>query len=168
MEPISPTELRSLFVNVTKGAASRIPLPDLGAAPWEALDYFGWRDPGNPSAAWLVASYDGRPCGVALRLPSASGPSRRQSMCSLCHTVHSASGVALMAAARAGRAGRDGNTVGTYLCTDLACSLYARGLKPLTLPQGETMAVPERVERLQARLTAFVDRALRTAGAAAG
>jgi FBP C-terminal treble-clef zinc-finger len=161
MDPLEPADLSSAFVNVTKGAAARIPLPDLDGTRWETLDFLGWRDPGNPSAAWFVAPYDGRPCGVALRLPSASGPSRKQSMCSLCHTVHSASGVALMAAARAGRPGRDGNTVGTYLCTDLACSLYARGVKkPDRVQPHETVSVETKVARLQHNLDTFLRRVL--------
>jgi hypothetical protein len=40
-----------------------------------------------------------------------------------------AGGVTLMTARRAGPDGRQGNSVGQYLCTDLACSLYARGLR---------------------------------------
>ena len=161
MERLDPADLRPLFVNVTKGAASRIPVPDLSTVRWEVIDFLGWRDPGNPSAAWVVAPYDGEPRGVALRLPSATGPSRRQTMCSLCHTVHSASGVALMAAPRAGRAGRDGNTVGTYLCTDLACSLYARDLKkPDRVQPHETVSVETKVARLQLNLETFLRRVL--------
>ena len=34
-----------------------------------------------------------------------------------------------MVARRAGRAGLNHNTVGTYICADLACSLYLRGLR---------------------------------------
>jgi hypothetical protein len=162
MEPLDSADLRSLFVNTTKGAASRIPLPDLSATRWGDLDFLGWRDAGAPSAAYLVVPYDGAPRGIALRLPSASGPSKRQSMCSLCHTVHSASGVALMVAPRAGRSGRDGNTVGTYLCTDLACSLYARGLrKPDRVQPHETVGVETKVARLQLNLDTFVRRVLR-------
>ena len=161
MDPLDAADLRPLLVNTTKGAASRIPLPDLTATRGEDLDFVGWRDPGNPSAAWLVAPYDGTPRGIALRLPSASGPTKRQSMCSLCHTVHSSNGVALMVAARAGRSGRDGNTVGTYLCTDLACSLYARWLKrPDRVQPHETVDVETKVARLQLNLETFVRRVL--------
>lgn len=159
MDPLDAADLRGVFVNTTKGAASRIPVPDLTGVRWEHLDFLGWRDPGNPGAAFLVTSYDGAPRGVALRLPSSKGPSKRQSMCSLCHTVHSSSGVALMVAARAGKAGREGNTVGTYLCTDLACSAYARGLKkPDRVQPHETVTAEAKVARLQLNLEAFVRR----------
>ena len=160
MEPIEPTDLRGTFVNCTKGAAGRITLPDLTGTPWDSLDFLGWRDPRNPSAAYLVVPGDGGPVGIVLRLGAAK-PSKRQSMCSLCHTVHSSSGVALMVAARAGRAGRDGNTVGTYLCTDLACSLYARGIKkPDRVQPHETVGPETKVARLQLNLDDFVRRVM--------
>ena len=57
-------------------------------------------------------------------------------------------------------AGRSGNTVGTYVCADLACSAYVRGLRKLELPQGERLPPEQRVARLQERLQAFVDRAV--------
>lgn len=161
MEPIDAADLRGTFVNCTKGAASRIPLPDLSAVRWDQVDYLGWRDAGNPAAAFIVASHEGEPRGIALRLSTGTGPSKRQSMCSVCHTVHSSSGVALMAAARAGRPGRDGNTVGTYLCTDLSCSAYARNLKkPDRVQPHETVSVETKVARLQLNLEAFVRRVL--------
>ena len=34
-----------------------------------------------------------------------------------------------MVAPKAGRAGQQGNSVGAYICSDLACSLYVRGKK---------------------------------------
>lgn len=161
MEPLDVTDLRALFVNTTKGAASRIPLPDVTATVWEDLDFLGWHDPRNPGAAYIVVPHDSRPRGISLRLAHRTGASNRQSMCSLCHTVHSSSGVALMVAPRAGRAGRDGNTVGTYLCTDLACSLYARGRKrPERVQPHETVAPENKVARLQLNLDAFVRRVL--------
>ena len=80
--------------------------------------------------------------------------------CNLCHTGHPAEGVSLFVAPRTGAAGKNGNTVGTYICADLACSLYIRGLRPSTLPQGETLSVEARVQRLKGRLAAFVDKAL--------
>ena len=57
-------------------------------------------------------------------------------------------------------AGRSGNTVGTYMCADLACSLYIRGLKELDVPQGETATPEVRAERLTTRLHTFVERVL--------
>jgi hypothetical protein len=47
-----------------------------------------------------------------------------------------------------------------YICADLACSLYIRGLKDLDLPQGETAGPDVRAKRLATRLESFVQRVL--------
>jgi len=47
-----------------------------------------------------------------------------------------------------------------YMCADLACSLYIRGLRELDLPQGETATPDVRAERLTNRLETFVRRVL--------
>ena len=80
-------------------------------------------------------------------------------MCSLCLTVHSTTDVALMVAPRPGAAGRAGNTVGAYLCVDLACSLYARGRKrPDRVQPEETLTPEQKVERLRVNLATFLRR----------
>jgi hypothetical protein len=64
-----------------------------------------------------------------------------------------------MVAQRAGKAGQQGNSVGTYVCTDLACSLYMRGKKPVTGLGGrfrERLTLEEQVERTMANLTDFM------------
>ena len=63
-----------------------------------------------------------------------------------------------MVARRAGKAGLNHNTVGTYSCADLACSLYVRGLRR-SLGGGampETITVGVRVQRLQDNLEDFL------------
>ncbi len=94
---------------------------------------------------------------IALRCPTPSTIHPRRSMCSICLTTHTG-GVSLMVAAKAGKEGKLGNTVGTYLCADLACSLYLRGIKEL--PPGdrlkETITVPEKIARATANLAAFL------------
>ncbi|MEI2715336.1 MAG: FBP domain-containing protein [Nocardioides sp.] len=162
MQPLTSTEIRACFVNCTKGEASRLPLPrDLDEIPWDHLDFLGWTDPGSPQAAYLVAIGDGGPVGIVLRLGSGRGASGRSNMCSICATFHSSSDVALMVAARAGASGRAGNTVGTYLCANLACSLYARGrLRPARVQPVETLSVEDKITRLHLHLDAFVRRVL--------
>jgi hypothetical protein len=64
-----------------------------------------------------------------------------------------------MVAPRTGKAGQQGNTVGDYLCTDLACSLYLRGKKPvrgLGARPAEHLTPEEQAERMMANLTAFI------------
>jgi hypothetical protein len=64
-----------------------------------------------------------------------------------------------MTARKAGTAGREGNSVGLYMCTDLACSLYVRGTK---MPAGgtrfeESLTQEEQIARITDRLFAFLD-----------
>lgn len=134
-----------------------------GELPWEDLDFLGWRDPGAPLRAHLVVPAEqpgGRPVGVTLRVPERSRTSAVQSsMCRICLTGHASSGVTLFSAPRAGAAGRDGNTVGLYICSDLACSLYVRGKRQPSMRTAryeESLSVQDRIDRMWVNLLAFV------------
>ncbi|MFI6937753.1 FBP domain-containing protein [Streptomyces sp. NPDC050418] len=158
MKPLTETEIRAAFVNCTKGEATRLHIPrDLAERPWPELDYLGWRDPRAPDRAYLVAEIDGRPQGVALRTAPRRPGHVRASMCSVCLTTKEG-GVSLMVAPKAGRAGKEGNSVGVYLCTDLDCSLYTRGIKQVAalIRMRETLTVDERIARTVANLEAFL------------
>jgi hypothetical protein len=162
MRSATEPELRAAFVNCSKGEAKRLPVPrDLGERPWDDLDFLGWGDPGAPDRHYLVAERDGELVGVVLRAAatrSASGRSDRPGLCGVCVTPQPAGAVRLMTALKAGPAGRAGNSTGTYLCSDLACSLYTRGLrKP---PAGgrleEHLTVEDRIRRTRENLFAFL------------
>ncbi|PTA42419.1 FBP domain-containing protein [Micromonospora sp. NBC_01392] len=160
MTPLTEPEIRAAFVNCTKGEAKRLHVPrDLGARPWDDLDFLGWRDPQALDRAYLVTVLDDRPTGLALRRPSPGPGLRRRNMCSVCLT-NPAGGVSLMVARKAGKAGQQGNSVGIYLCDDLACSLYVRGRKDAgpgaRLPESLTLA--EKIDRTVSHLTAFITR----------
>jgi hypothetical protein len=161
MEPLTADQIRASFVNCSQGEAKRLPLPRaLAESPWPSLDFLGWRDAGAPGAAYVVAPGE-RPVGIVLRISTTRRSTGRSNLCSLCTTLHSTSDVALMVAPRAGAAGRAGNSVGAYLCADLACSLYARGLRrPGRVQPVETLSTDDRVARLQQNLDAFVRRVL--------
>ncbi|WP_300677567.1 FBP domain-containing protein [Nocardioides sp.] len=158
MSPLTERDLRTSMLNVSKGEAGRMYLPrDLADQPWEHLDYLGWRDPQAPAKGYLVTVVDDRLRGLALRAPS-TPPGPRRSMCSICLSQHSG-GVSLLVAPRAGKAGRQGNTLGTYLCSDLRCSLYVRGLLKTEISTvRETLSTEQRVERLVRNLADFVNR----------
>ena len=159
--PVSETELRESFVNCTKGEAQRLSPPRrLATLPWEDLDFLGWRDPGAPDRGYLVAEYHGRLVGLSMRVPTNVRRSlMKTTVCSVCVTSHLGSGVSLFAAPRAGAAGRAGNTVGQYLCADLACPLYVRGRKiPDFGPRfEESLSQEEQVARMLGNLESFLD-----------
>jgi hypothetical protein len=65
-----------------------------------------------------------------------------------------------MVARKAGPAGREGNSVGIHLCTDLACSLYLRGLRTATgmgARLHESLTLEQQIERTQGKLYDFLD-----------
>ncbi|GAB3826756.1 FBP domain-containing protein [Dactylosporangium cerinum] len=156
-----PRVLRQLLQR--RGEAADPPR-DLAERPWDDLDFLGWRDPGAPDRAYLIAQHgdDDQIVGVTLRLASQQRGFLHRNMCSLCLTTHPGNGVSLMTGRRAGEAGRRGDSVGSYICTDLACSLYVRGLRSPDAGGGprETLSVEEKVERTRGKLTAFLDRLL--------
>ena len=161
MKAASEQGIRASFINCTKGEAKRLPVPrDLADRPWDDLDFLGWTDLSAPDRSYLVTERDGGLVGLALRYSSQRRGVARRSMCSLCLTTHSGDGVSLMVARKAGPAGREGNSVGLYLCTDLACSLYLRGLKT---PTGmgarlhESLTLEEKIERTRGKLYDFLD-----------
>ncbi|KUL37482.1 hypothetical protein ADL22_21215 [Streptomyces sp. NRRL F-4489] len=164
MEPLGEKQIRASFVNCSKGEANRLNLPaGLPGLPWEDLDFLGWRDPQAPDRSYLVAPRGDGLIGVTLRVPQGVRRSfTKTTVCSVCLTGHPGSGVSLLAARRAGPAGRQGNTVGTYLCADLACSLYVRGRKQSQLAGRHKESIPleERIARTVRNLDAFLDKVL--------
>lgn len=165
MKPLTEHDVRTSFVNCSKGEAKRLNLPkDFADLPWDDLDFLGWQDPGAPGRAYLIAERDDRLAGVSLRV--AGGASRgftSRSMCSLCLTTRTGGGVSLMTARRTGEAGRQGNSVGQYMCGDLDCSLYARGEKQSVAGSGldESLTLEEKVARVLANLHSFLDKVTR-------
>jgi hypothetical protein len=158
MKSLTERDIRSSLVNCTKGEAKRLAVPrDLAERPWDDLDFFGWRDTAAPDRAYLVAESGDGFVGVALRRATPPAGQVRRGMCSLCLTTHTGDGVSLMTARKATQ--RD-NSVGAYMCSDLACSLYLRGKKDAG-PGGrihESLALSEKIERTMANLAAFLDR----------
>ncbi|MEV3853834.1 FBP domain-containing protein [Streptomyces sp. NPDC050095] len=157
MKPLTEREIRSAFVNCSKGEAKRMNVPhDLAERPWDDLDFFGWRDPQAPDRAYLVAEIDGEVQGLSLRSSNAASWQTRRSMCSVCVTTHTG-GVSLLVAPKAGKAGKQGDSVGAYMCSDLACSLYVRGKKDAGSGSRvhETLTLEEKVERTRTNVAAF-------------
>ncbi len=83
-------------------------------------------------------------------------------MCLLCESTQSGAEVSLFTARRAGEAGRNGNTVGQYVCADLACSRRVRSdIPPWLRDRDPGEVVPARVAELRRRLDTFVGHVLR-------
>ena len=162
MEPLTERQIRSSFVNCSKGESQRLPVPrHLDELPWGDLDYLGWRDPQAPQRGYLVGRHDDRWCGLVLRSSDSVAGVGRRSMCNLCLTARTG-GVSLLVAPRAGKAGGRGNSVGTYICADLQCSLYLRGrLSTGSVGMHETLSLQDRVTRLVDNVDALVGRVLR-------
>ncbi|GAA5198487.1 FBP domain-containing protein [Rugosimonospora acidiphila] len=163
MDPISEAEIRGSFLNCSKGDAARIKLPtDFLETPWELLDFFGWTDPSAPQrAAIVLPSEDGVQAIMLRKADRAFGGRVRSGLCQACLTSHPGGGVALFTASCPGPSGRVGNSVGEYLCADLACSLYLRGTmrpRPGAVRVEETLALDEKVERAMRKLRAFARR----------
>ncbi len=85
MEPVTEHDIRSSFINCSKGDAKRLPVPrDLDDRPWEDLDFLGWSDPSFPGRCYVVVPREDRLVGVALRYEA--GGYRRAQMCTVCMT----------------------------------------------------------------------------------
>ncbi|SNU01908.1 FBP C-terminal treble-clef zinc-finger [Ruaniaceae bacterium KH17] len=159
MQPLTETEVRASLINCSAEEAAQLNLPSwFHDAPWDDLDYLGWIDPKAERRAYIIA--DGGLVGIRLRVPHQPAAARRTTMCALCLTTRPGGGVSLMAAPRAGDAAARLNTIGTYVCNDLACSLYIRGMRSpgRGIPARETIDVRGSVLRLRANLAAFLSR----------
>ncbi|MDF2991684.1 MAG: translation elongation factor [Microbacterium sp.] len=155
MHALTPSTLRSSFVNVSTRERSALVVPtDLAASDWDRLDYFGWRDPKTPLLGFIVAEVDGTSVGLQLR--QAEQPTRSRPQCSWCSDVTLPNDVVFFSARRGGKAGRAGNTVGTLLCSRFECSKNVRRLDPPAyLGHDVAAARDRRIEALRAHIDTF-------------
>jgi hypothetical protein len=162
VRPIPESRLRRSFVNCSRGEANAVTLPrDYATTPWEDLVVLGWRDPRAPLRGYLVVERDGEPVGIALRAADTRMSARTTAMCLLCQTALAGSDVSLFTARRAGERGRRGDTVGTYVCADLACATRARTEIPPWLRERDPDEVAaERTTELEQRVHGFLDSVL--------
>ena len=157
--------IRASFVNASNRQVRAVAVPPpVADIDWQEREFVGWHDLRTPGRAYLVARQEAGPVGVLLRAPGVSTGRRAPALCELCRSVHDADGVRLFVAPKAGAAGRQCDSVGTYICADLECSLYARGRRRTVRAPAEPPG-PERVAKLEQRLGAFLDRVV---GQAAG
>ena len=163
MKPLTEAEIRGSFVNATKGEIERMPLPGLHEVIWASREFLGWRDPGSALRGYLVHWMADRPVGIMLRASEVGLRPGISAMCALCRTPQPSGQVTLFTAPRAGEAGRSGNSIGTYICDDLACSFIIR-IVPTSVPaQSPADVVAVRANGLLERLEAFASDVMKTA-----
>lgn len=164
MQPLSPVEIRESFVNASQGEAERVPMPGLHEVIWAEREYLGWRDTQAHQRGYLVHWVEDRPVGIVLRASEFNLQPGISAMCSLCRITQPSNQVTLFSAPRAGQAGRDGNTIGTYICDDLACSHLIRILPPPhPMQPSPEQLLAERTAGLLTRVQRFTADVMRTA-----
>jgi hypothetical protein len=159
VQALTEKQVRRSFVNCSRGEAAALTLPaGFEDLPWSALEVLGWRDRKAPLRGYLVLPAGEGPVGIALRAADTRMSSRTAAMCLLCQTGQSGDAVSLFTARRAGEVGRNGNTVGTYMCADLACSHRVRTeIPPWLRERDPAEVVAERARELLARVQQFAD-----------
>ncbi len=159
MKPLTESDIRSSFVNASPAEIEQIPIPGLHEMLWDEREYLGWRDHSAPLRGYIVSWIDDRPVGIQVRT---AGNSRRgiAGMCSLCHTPQPMTQVSLFSAPKAGPAGENGDTLGTYICDDLACSLIIRMAPPHLNPPE---ALQRKADGLLKRVHNFTSDVMKTA-----
>lgn len=161
MKPVSPEHIRDSFVNATDDDLRAMTLPGLHETLWEEREFLGWRDASHPTKGYLVFWVGDVPRGLLVRAAETQMPPGRSALCALCHTHQPAPQVSLFVAPKAGDAGHRGNTVGTYLCADLACSTLIRITPAASAEQPHPEAViPHKASGLLQRLENFSNRVL--------
>jgi hypothetical protein len=163
VRPLTEPQVRRSFVNCSRGEARGLTLPrGFADLEWSGLDVLGWRDPKAPLRGYLVLDVADGPVGIAVRAADSRMSSGTAVMCLLCQTGQAGDAVSLFTARRTGEAGRNGNTVGTYVCADLACALRARSEIPPWLRERDPEEVAaERTAELEQRVHGFLDAVLR-------
>jgi hypothetical protein len=152
VQPLTESDIRSSFVNATPEELAQLPIPGLHETLWNEREYLGWRDPQAARRGYMVSWMDGEPVGIVVRAAGGSLRPGIAAMCSFCHSPQPATQVRLFSAARGGEAGRNGNTIGSYICEDLGCSMLIRTAPPHLNPPA-TIAM--RSESLLARVHSF-------------
>ncbi|PRY70030.1 treble-clef zinc-finger protein [Glaciihabitans tibetensis] len=164
MKPLTEDDIRTSIVNAEPEIVARMPLPGLHETLWDAREYLGWRDPQAPQRGYIVYWRDDTPVGMVVRASDSQMSRAPSAICSLCRTQQPGHQVALFGVSKAGEAGRNGNSVGTYICADLACSTIIRIVPPASDMQPDPAdIVASRAAGLLARLDSFTNEVLKSA-----
>ncbi|HWU46509.1 MAG TPA: FBP domain-containing protein [Humibacter sp.] len=160
MKPLTEADIRSSFVNATDDQLARLPIPGIHETIWDDREYLGWRDPQAARLGYIVHWMGDRPTGIVVRAASGTLRTGIAAMCSFCHSSQPATQVRLFTAPRAGESGRNGNTIGSYICEDLACSFLIRITPP---HDGQNELIAARGAALLQRVQNFTADVMKTA-----
>ena len=149
------------MINMTEAELDAMTLPGLHETLWDDREFLGWRDASHPTKGYLVFWVGDSTRGFMVRSAESQMSAGKSAICVLCHTAQPAPQVSLFVAPKEGEEGKRGNTVGTYLCADLACSTLIR----ITPPESDAHPDPDRIVRHKAvgmrqRLENFSNRVL--------
>jgi hypothetical protein len=159
---LTEQQLRRSFVNCSQGEARGLTLPKAFATlDWTEVELLGWRDPKAPLRGYLVVESvtekGARPVGIAVRAADTRMSGRTTAMCLLCQTTRPGDTVSLFTTKRSGEDGSSGNTVGTYMCADLACSERVQtDIPPWLRDRDPADVIAERAAELRERVQGFV------------
>lgn len=151
MRALTKEEIISAF---SKKDQKKLKLPDLKIINWEIIDYFSWF---HPSGHLAFIIYDN---GLSLRglvlEKNKPGFSQKAKMCGWCKTVHGGAGVVLFSTPKVNS---PSIVIGEFICADLQCSYYIRGLKgPLPNQMRETISMENKIFRLLSSVDDFFNR----------
>lgn len=158
VQAYSEKAIRKSFINCSKGAAARIHIPaHVLGADWGSQVFVSWADPKAPQRAYLVAETAQGLQGLTMEIrkaPTGGGPR----MCQICRTLHPSSGASLMSIVTTKSAQDNYGSIGTYMCSDLACVDYVRGTKTPdgTTQMTETLTVEEKEERVLTNVRSLI------------
>lgn len=164
MRPLNHEQIRGCFVNASAAEVQSLSMPGLHEVMWQDREYLGWRDRQAHRRGYLVYWEGDTPVGLVLRASDFSLQPGISAMCALCRITQPSHQVTMFSAPRAGKAGLEGNTVGTYICDDLACSHLIRILpaeSPMMPSRRELLA--QRSSGLSERVAAFAASVMKTA-----
>ena len=143
MRELTAEQIRASMMNASDAEIDRMPLPGLHETVWADREFLGWRDPTGSPRGYIVHWVDDQPVGFMVRAATSTLRPGIGAMCSLCHTPQPSTQVVMFGAAKGGEAGLDGNSVGTYICADLGCSIMIRiipGTSELNLTRDDLVA----------------------------
>ncbi|MEI7990034.1 MAG: FBP domain-containing protein [Chloroflexota bacterium] len=131
-------------------------IPDLDAIDWKNIDYLGWIHRSG-HLGYIVYEFDGKLIGIRLNVEKTLNDNKYK-ICSLCLTQHLGNGTSLFTSPNPVR---KNEVTGDYLCANLNCGLYLRGIeKSEAIQLREDITREQKIERYLKNLRRFIIRSI--------